>query len=61
MKTEEMDKDLTRYDDFEQLSERVNYWRRRLAVTKPNDDTASQFDEIVGKHSRRVLSVLRAG
>lgn len=61
MTTDDMDQDLKRFSDFEQLSDRVNYWRRRFALTKPTIEDVARFDEVVGHHSRRVLSVLRAG
>lgn len=59
MNLSEMDKDLSRYDDFEQLSNRVPYWERRLKLTKDVD--RESFDNLVGEHSRRVLGVFRAG
>lgn len=61
MTTDDMDADLSKYSDFEQLSNRVSYWRRRLGLTEDRDQMAEAFDAVVAKHSRRVLGVLRAG
>jgi hypothetical protein len=59
MTADEMDKDLERFTDFEQVSNRVPYWERRLKLTKDADREA--FDAIVAKHANRVLGVMRAG
>lgn len=59
MKLEQMDADLSRYDDFEQLSNRVPYWERRLKLTTDADREA--FDALVAEHGKRVLGVMRAG
>lgn len=61
MTTDEMDQDLKRYTDFEQLSNRVGYWRRRLGLLDKRDDLTEEFDRVVHLHSVRVLGVLRAG
>lgn len=61
MTTEDMDKDLERFTDFEQMSERVSYWSRRFALTKPTDAQSREFDDVVSKHSLRALGILRAG
>lgn len=55
----QMDEDLKRFTDFEQLSNRVVYWERRLKFTTDADRNA--FYDVVAKHSRRALGVLRAG
>jgi len=56
-----MDRDLSRITDFDKLSDRVGYWNRRLALRAHTDAEARAFEEVVGKHSRRVMSLLRAG
>jgi len=61
MTLDQMDADLARHDDFEQVSNRVGYWSRRFALTKPTQDQTDEFDSIVAKHSKRALAVLRAG
>jgi len=61
MNTLEMDKDLSTYNDFDKLSDRVSYWRRRLARSSDKEELAERFDEVVAKHSLRVVSLLRAG
>jgi hypothetical protein len=61
MTLDQMNADLARYSDFEQLSDRVGYWSRRFALTKPTQAHTDTFDGIVAKHSMRALSVLRAG
>ena len=57
----DMDADLAKYDDFEQLSNRVPYWERRFKLTKPEEHQWSDFEGIISKHSHRVLGVMRAG
>ena len=57
----EMDKDLATYTDFQNLSERVGCWNRRFALTAYDDEEAQRFNEVVAKHSQRVLAVMRAG
>lgn len=59
----EMDADLSKYDDFEQLSERVSYWGRRfkLGTKDRTDDEHEAYDALVSKHARRTLGVMRAG
>lgn len=61
MTLSEMDKDLSSITDFDKLSDRVGYWNRRLALRAHTDAEAKAFEEVVGKHSRRVMSLLRAG
>ena len=61
MTTSEMDKDLSTYTDFDKLSDRVGYWRRRLALSSDKEELTERFDEVVAKHSLRVVSILRAG
>lgn len=61
MQITDMDADLKRFTDFEQLSDRVSYWRRRLAASSRKEAMTEEFDTIVSKHSLRVLGVLRAG
>lgn len=58
---ESMDKDLSSYSGFDKLSDRVGYWNRRLALLAHTDAEAKAFEEVVGNHSRRVMSLLRAG
>lgn len=61
MTLSEMDKDLAKYTDFQKLSDRVGYWNRRFALTAHDDEEAQRFNEVVAKHSRRALAVMRAG
>jgi hypothetical protein len=61
MTTDQMDEDLAACKSFDALSERVNYWRRRLSNTAGRDTITEDFDAVVAKHSQRVLGVLRAG
>lgn len=61
MTLDEMDKDLERFDDFEQLSNRIPYWERRFNLTKPTAEDHEAFDDLVAKHGKRALGVLRAG
>lgn len=61
MTLNDMDADLAKYDDFEQLSNRVPYWERRFKLTNPKEIEWSDFEGIVAKHSHRVLGVMRAG
>ena len=56
-----MDKDLERFTDFEQVSERVAYWERRFNLSKPKPIEWPDFEGIVSKHSHRVLGIMRAG
>jgi hypothetical protein len=56
-----MDKDLAKYTDLDSVSARVGYWNRRLALLAHTDAEAKAFEAVVGKHSRRVMSLLRAG
>jgi LmbE family N-acetylglucosaminyl deacetylase len=60
MTLSEMDKDLSRFTEFQKLSERVGYWQRRWALIPHDDDESERFDGVVAKHSKRVLAVLRA-
>jgi phosphate-selective porin len=61
MTTDEMDNDLATYHGFDALSARVGYWRRRFALKDRTSEQWAEFDAVVGKHSARVLSLLRAG
>ena len=61
MTIDEMDKDLARFTDFEQLSDRVSYCSRRLALSSKREEMTEPFDDVVAKHAQRVLGVLRAG
>lgn len=61
MTLNEMDADLSKYDDFEQLSNRVQYWERRFKLTDPDERGWSKFEATVGQHARRALGVMRAG
>lgn len=61
MKTAEMDADLATYTDFEKCSERVSYWRRRLALSPKREELTEEFDRIVAAHAQRTLGVMRAG
>lgn len=61
MTLNEMDADLAKYDDFEQLSNRVPYWERRFKLTNPDEQGWREFEATVGKHSFRALGVMRAG
>lgn len=61
MTLDQMNEDLKRFTDFEQMSDRVGYWSRRFRLTKPTQQQDEEFDAIVSKHSQRVLGVLRAG
>lgn len=56
-----MDQDLATYSSFDALSDRVGYWQRRLGKSSNAEALSGRFDEVVGKHSDRVLAVLRAG
>lgn len=59
----EMDADLAKYDDFEQLSNRVPYWERRfhLGASKRTETEREAFDALIAKHANRALGVMRAG
>ncbi len=61
MTTDQMDTDLQGYTSFDALSIRVGYWRRRFALNERTPEQWEEFDAVVGKHSKRVLSLLRAG
>lgn len=61
MTLSEMDKDLERFTDFEQVSERVVYWERRFNLSKPKPIEWSDFEGVVSKHSHRVLGIMRVG
>lgn len=61
MTTDEMNQDLKRFTDFEQVSNQVSYWRRRLALSADREAMTEEFDRVVHEHSMRALSVLRAG
>ncbi len=61
MTLSEMDKDLERFTDFDQLSKQLPYWERRFKLTKPKDEEWSDFEGVIAKHSHRVLGVMRAG
>lgn len=57
----DMDADLATYGDFDKFSKRVPYWDRRFGLTPHTPEQAEEFKAIVEKHSKRTLSVLRAG
>lgn len=59
MTLDQMNQDLAKYDDFEQLSDRVSYWRRRLGKYSRREEMTEDFDTVVAKHSNRVLRVFR--
>lgn len=61
MKIEDMDADLKAVESFDELVARSGYWHRRLAASKDPEALSEEFDNVMAKHSRRVLSVLRAG
>lgn len=63
MTLNEMDADLAKYDDFEQLSNRVPYWERRfhLGTARRTEAEIEAFDALVSKHANRALGVFRAG
>lgn len=61
MTLDQMNEDLKRFDDFEQMSDRVGYWSRRFRLSKPTEKQDEEFDAIVSVHAQRVLGVMRAG
>ncbi len=56
-----MDQDLATYSSFDALSARVGYWQRRLGKSSNAEALSDAFDEVVGKHSKRVVGLLRIG
>lgn len=56
---DQMDKDLSRFSSFDNLSSRVAYWERRFALTEDRDEPG--FKATIAKHSSRVLNLMRAG
>lgn len=61
MKPTQMDADLAKITEPQQMSARLSYWETRRGLARLSDDESAECDRIAIKHAARVARVLRVG
>lgn len=61
MKPTEMDADLAKITEPEQMGRRLSYWETRLRLSRPSVETIKEAGEVAKKHAQRVAKVMGAG
>lgn len=61
MKPKQMDADLSRITEPQQMSARLSYWETRRGLSRLSDDEKAECERIAIKHASRVCRVLRVG